>query len=96
MLISCQCNIKQNITTIIKEIKEEAAEKISSLNFEIIRCYNLVFSFKGKMGNIGFWILSIFFVIYILFFIIYICNGIKPMKDYIFNEMTKFGYIENN
>ena len=96
MLISCQCNIKQNITTIIKEIKEEAAEKISSLNFEIIRCYNLVFSFKGKMGNIGFWILSIFFVIYILFFIIYICNGIKPMQDYIFNEMTKFGYIENS
>ena len=96
MLISCQCNIKQNITTIIKEIKEEAVEKITSLNFEIIRCYNLVFSFKGKMGNIGFWILSIFFVIYILFFIIYICNGIKPMKDYIFNEMTKFGYIEKS
>jgi hypothetical protein len=70
MLISCQCIIKQNITTIIKEIKEEAVEKITSLNFEIIRCYNLVFSFKGKMGNIGFWILSIFFVIYILFFII--------------------------
>ena len=96
MLISCQCNIKENITTIIQEIKEEAVEKITSLNFEIIRCYNLVFSFKGKMKNYGFWILSVFFLIYLLFFIKYLVNGINPVKDYIFNEMTKFGYIENN
>ena len=48
MLISCQCNVKENMTTVIKEIQEEAAEKITSLNFEIIRCYNLVFHLKGK------------------------------------------------
>jgi hypothetical protein len=28
--------------------------------------------------------------------IIYFYNGTKPVKDYIFNEMTKFGYIETN
>ena len=96
MLISCQCVVKENITTVIKEIKEEAVEKITSLNFEIIKCYNLVFSLNGKMKNIGFWILSIFFIIYIIFFIKYIINGIKPVKDYIFNEMTKFGYLDSN
>ena len=96
MLISCQCVVKENITTVIKEIKEEAVEKITSLNFEIVKCYNLVFSLNGKMKNIGFWILSIFFIIYIIFFIKYIINGIKPVKNYIFNEMTKFGYIDSN
>ena len=91
MLISCQCNIKENITTIIQEIKEEAVEKITSLNFEIIRCYNLVFSFKGKMKNYGFWILSIFFLLYFICLIKYACNGIQPLKEYIFNEMIKYG-----
>ena len=93
MLIACQCSIKENMTTIIKEIKEEAAEKISSLNFEIAKCYNLAFSMEGKMNNIGFWILSFCFLLHIIFLIIYSCNGIKPVKDYIFNEMTKYGYI---
>ena len=62
MLISCQCNIKENITTEIKEINDEKViEKITSLNFEIIRCYNLAFSFKGKKKNYGFFIhISIF------------------------------------
>ena len=96
MLIACQCDIKENITTIIKEIQEEAAEKITSLNFEIIQCYNLVFSLKGKMKNIGFWILSAFFLIYIISLIKYCCEGIKPVKDYIFNEMTKYGYINKD
>ena len=99
MLISCKCNIKENMTTVINEIKEEAVEKITSLNFEIIICYNLVFSLKGKMNNIGFWFLNIFFIAYIIFLIIYCYKGIKPVKDYIFEEMTKFGYmnkIKNN
>jgi len=97
MLVSCQCNIKENITTEIKEINDEKiVEKITSLNFEIIRCYNLVFSFKGKMKNYGFWILSIFFLFYFIFLISFSCNGIKPIKDYIFNEMTKFGYMNKN
>ena len=94
MLISCQCNIKENITIEIKEINDEkAVEKITSLNFEIIKCYNLAFSFKGKMKNYGFWILSILFLFYFIFLINYSCNGIKPIKDYIFNEMIKYGYM---
>ena len=94
MLISCQCNIKENVTIEIKEINDEkAVEKITSLNFEIIKCYNLAFSFTGKMKNYGFWILSILFLFYLIFLINYSCNGIKPIKDYIFNEMIKYGYM---
>ncbi len=45
------------------------------------------------MKNYGFWILSIFFLFYFILLIKFSCNGIKPIKDYIFNEMTKFGYM---
>ena len=45
------------------------------------------------MKNYGFWILSIFFLFYFIFLISYCCKGIMPIKDYIFNEMTKFGYM---
>ena len=93
MLITCRCNIKENMTSVIKEIEGEATEKITSHNFEIIKCYNLILSFNGKMKNYGFWILSGIFFIYIIFLIIYCCNGVKPLKVYIFNEMAKFGYI---
>ena len=71
MLISCKCNIKENVTTIVKEINDsKVVEEISSLNFEIIKCFNLAFSLKGKMKNYGFWILSIFLLFYIIFLII--------------------------
>jgi len=94
MLISCQCNIKENMTTEIKEINDEKiVEKISSLNFEIIKCYNLAFSLKGKFKNYGFWILSIFVLLYIICLIKYCCSGIKPLKEYIFN-FIKFIYFK--
>ena len=31
-------------------------------NLGVIKCYNLVFSLKGKLSNIGFWIFSIMLV----------------------------------
>ena len=97
MIISCDCKVKTNISineSSINLVKFD--ENNIDSNFGLIKCYNLVFSLNGKMKNIGFWILSIFFIIYIIFFIKYIINGIKPVKDYIFNEMTKFGYIDSN
>ena len=93
MLIECKCNIKQNISTVIHEIKEEAVDKITSLNFEIIKCYNLAFTFKGKNKNIGFWILSIFLLAHLPLLIIYFSKGIKPVEKYIFKEMENYGYI---
>ena len=77
MLITCRCNIKENMTSVIKEIEGEATEKITSHNFEIIKCYNLILTFNGKMKNYGFWILTAIFFIYIIFLIIYCCNGVN-------------------
>ncbi len=96
MLIECKCNIKQNISTVIHEIKEEAVDEITSLNFEIIKCYNLAFTFNGKNKNIGFWILSIFLLAHLPLLIIYFSKGIKPVEKYIFNEMENYGYINKD
>ena len=57
MTISCVCDIKTYITT---NDSSRNLEKIDDIelesNFGIIKCFNLVFSFDGKLKNIGFWI----------------------------------------
>jgi hypothetical protein len=73
----------------LKEIKEI----ISQTNIEIIKCYKLVFSLKGKLFNIGFWIFLILVILHLPLLFLYFYHGIKPIKTYIFEEMEKFGYI---
>ena len=95
MAISCQCKVKENISTVITPINIQKTGG-SSTNFEIIKCYNLVFSFNGKLHNIGFWILGVLVLLHgpILFY--YFTKGIKPVKDYIIKEMKTYGYIKVN
>ena len=94
MTISCNCKIKDNITTVISKINFDEIEEISSINFDIAKCYNLVFSLKGKINNIGFWIFSIILIAHIPFFVIYFKKGIDPVKQYLFKEMAKYGYLK--
>ena len=93
--VSCECKVKQNVTSIISEINMDFIKGISSNNFEIVKCYNLVFSSNGKMKNIGFWIFSFLLASHIPFLTIYFIGGIEPVKEYLFKEMRKFGYIKN-
>ena len=62
-------------------------------NFGIIKCYELVFSWNGKLQNIGFWIFLFLVVMHIPLLFSYFCKGINPIKEYIINEMKKHGYI---
>jgi len=94
LTISCECKVKENISTSIKQINLEHSES-SSTNFEIIKCYNLVFSMKGKLNNIGFWIFNILILAHIPILIYYFNKGVKPIREYIINEMKKYGYIKN-
>ena len=97
MVISCNCSVKSNLSIDEPILKLEQLKDIEkSMAFEIIKCYNLVFSWKNKMHNIGFWILSIFVVSHIPLFFIYFIKGIKPIEKYIINEMEKNGYINKN
>ena len=94
MIVTCNCEVKNNLS--ISEIKENFFQyKDKSSNFQIIKCYNLVFSLKGKKFNIGFWIFLFLVSAHIPLLFIYFYYGIKPIKDYIFKEMIKFGYIKN-
>ena len=98
MTISCNCKVKENITTIIKPLNFQKEKKISLLdsNIGVVKCYNLVFSWKDKLINIGFWIFLILNIINIIIIIFYFSKGIEPVLKYLFDEMAKNGYLKNN
>jgi hypothetical protein len=95
MTIACDCKVKENITTVLKPIYLEHSEG-SSTNFDVIKCYNLVFSLDGKFNNIGFWILGILTLVLAPILLFYFSKGIKPVREYIINQMKEFGYIKDN
>ena len=94
-MISCECKVKSNVNTSISEPNLVEVEG-SSTNLAIFKCYNLVFSLEGKLNNYGFWILGILVLAHAPILFYYFCIGIKPVKEYIFNEMKKYGYIKDN
>ena len=95
--IICNCNVKNNLSVeepvlniiYFDDIKVES-------NFGLIKCYDLVLSFNGKYKNIGFWIFTILIITQIPFIFIYFCKGLQSIREYIINQMIKYGYIEKN
>ena len=95
MTITCDCKVKtdlnvDNITINLFPYEEKDA------NFQIIKCYNLVFSLKGKLFNIGFWIFLFLVTAHFPLLFLYFYKGIKPIKGYIFEQMEKYGYIKKS
>ena len=95
--ISCDCKVKANISVEeqVLNIKQFNEIKIES-NFGLIKCYKIVFSLKGKLTNIGFWIFLILVITHLPFLFVYFHKGIKPIEEYLHKEMIKFGYIRDN
>ena len=95
MSINCSCEVKQELS--IEPEKANFASSITSAfldsNFGIVKCYELVFSLKGKLKNAGFWIFSAFIISQIAIYIKYCLTGIVPIKNYIEKEMIDNGYI---
>ena len=95
--ISCDCKVKSNMTINDTSINLNQFDNIKTdSNFGIIKCYNLVFSFKGKLSNFGFWIFLLIVLGHIPLLIIYFYNGLKPIEKYIISEMVKNGYIRKD
>ena len=95
MTVTCNCKVKadlnvDDITVTLLPYQDKNA------NFEIIKCYNLVFSLKGKKINIGFWIFLVLVSAHIPLLIIYCYKGIKPVSEYIFQQMKIYGYIKSD
>ena len=100
MNVVCNCKIQGNFSLIITPLIFDQAKDISIFdsNIGVIKCFNLVFSFNNKFKNIGFIFFLILMLIYLflLFFFLFKMKGIKPIKNYLLNEMEKNGYIVNN
>ena len=86
MTIVCDCKVKDNITIVISPINLDHAEG-SSTNFDIIKNFNLVFSFNEKSKNIGFLILGFLVLAHAPILIYYFYIGIKPVRKYIIKKM---------
>ena len=97
MIITCDCKVKQNITSNLNNINLVQLNNIKkSKAFSIIKCYELFFSWENKLKNIGFWIFTIFILLHIQFLFLFFYKGIKSMKQYIEKIMEKNGDINNN
>ena len=76
MTIACDCQVKDNISTVVSPLNLDNIIETPS-NFEIIKCYNLVFSWDGKLNNIGFWIFLLLVLLQGPLLMYYFCKGIK-------------------
>ena len=94
MKANCDCRVKFEINRefdrgdLVLPIKTAFLDS----NFGVVKCYKLVFSFKGKIENIGFWLFLIILLIHIPLYIFYFKSGINPIRIYISNEMKNNDY----
>ena len=105
MAFNCNCKLKKDISLsfVVQEGNLETYIKLDFLNanFGVIKCYNLVFTFVGKVNNIGFWLFGVILISHFPIYIFHFIYGINPVDNYIKSEMDRKGYniintIENN
>ena len=95
MTVSCNCKIKENITIVVSEINLDQIKYETTSNFDIIKCYDIIFKFKLKITNIGFWIFTILLILHFPLIFHYFYTGIQPIHNFVINEMIKYGYLTN-
>ena len=97
MTVSCDCKVKSNVSINDTSLNIENLDNVKiESNFALVKCYSLVFSFKGKLKNIGFWLLSFLLIGNIIFLVLYFAKGIKQIKDFLIKDMINNGYINSN
>ena len=98
MKANCDCKVKLKINhnfdggDLVLPIKTAFLDS----NFGVVKCYKLIFSLKGKIENIGFWLFLLILFIHIPLYIFYLKSGINPIKIYISNEMKNHDYEVKN
>ena len=89
----CSCAIQvTNTTTNIEKLNfdeniifDQFFKTLNNSNFRVLKCYKLVFSEEGQQNNIGSYILSGIFYLFIILMIVYIFNDHKKINTYIQN-----------
>ena len=96
--ITCDCKIQGNISAVTTPLTFDTGKETSFFdsNIGVSRCYNLVFSLNNRSDNLGFIIFCFLILIYFIAIIVQIKKGIKKVSDFLYNEMIKYGYIEQD
>ena len=91
----CSCSVKLEINTDVSEpIFSSAIESaFTNSNFDVVKCYNLVFKFKDKIKNIGFLLFLFLIICHFICILLYFIYGIKSLIIFIYKEMQKNDYI---
>ena len=92
--VSCKCSIKTTVEVEVTPPKLDTIirDSFRDSNLAVMKCYNVVFSFNNKMGNIGFFIFTTLVLLHLPFFIYYFIYNITSIRKFIFAEMGKFNY----
>ena len=78
---------KENVN--FKTLSKIFLENIFSFNFEVLKCYNLVFNKKILPKNIGFHCLLLMLVLQIIFFFIFFIKKLNSIKYFMFQFHLK-------
>ena len=93
--VSCSCDVQEEVEedTESRSFSSSIASAFLDSNFGVVKCYNLVFSPKNKVKNIGFWIMTTLLVAQVPFLILYMKKGLLPVLDFVQETMYRHGYL---
>ena len=93
----CECEIKTEATTEKEQgnFQTYLMGAFFDSNFGAIKCYNLVFTFEGKLSNVGFWVFGSMLILHIPLYVFYFLKGTSKLQNFILKEMDENGYNTN-
>ena len=82
--VTCRCSVKEEVNTKISFdfFENSFLSVFTDSNYEVIKCYNLIFNSSIIWINIGFWMFLAFSMLHIPFFIYYCVNGLSPIRHH--------------
>ena len=97
--INCSCNIEKNLDKkeeiiIAKKFYESFLDVLKYSNFDILKCYKLIFSINIIYKNYGSLLILLEFLIYFVCFLVYIIKGSIFLEEKI--KIIVKGKEENN
>ena len=87
----CVCEIKTDFITDVLDnpITGDVLEMLSSLNFDLMKCYQGVFDIGNAKVNVGGFIMLGFIVAQIAFMIVYIVKGLDNVRKFVDSYVAK-------
>ena len=70
--------------------------KLKNSNIDVIKCTDLIFSFKNKSKNAGFILFFFLVIVFVGLIALHIYRGIKPVVEFVYGEMKKYNYVKSD